>query len=80
MFEYVYIRLVREILTVSERKLLQVMAQQVLETVISDTRVAYVHRPQVGLGDVFEQMSETVEDLAAIVLVRLDERLAYVAR
>jgi len=79
MFEYIYVRLVREILTVGERDLVQVVAQQMLEAVVGDARVAYVHRPQVRLGDVFEQMGKTVEYLAAVVLVGLDERFAYLA-
>lgn len=79
MFEYVYVRLVREILAVGQRQLVQVVPQQVLEPVVRDARVADVHRPQVGVGHVLEQMGETVEYLAAVVLVRLDERLAYFA-
>lgn len=79
VFEYVYVRLVREILAVGQRQLVQVVPQQVLEPVVRDARVADVHRPQVGVGHVLEQMGETVEYLAAVVLVRLDERLAYLA-
>lgn len=79
VFEYVYVRLVREILAVRERELVQVVPQQVLEAVVRHARVAYVHGPQVRPGRVLEQIRETVEDLAAVVLVRLDERLAYAA-
>lgn len=79
VLEYVYVRLVREILAVGQRQLVQVVPQQVLEPVVRDARVADVHRPQVGVGHVLEQMGETVEYLAAVVLVRLDERLAYLA-
>lgn len=80
VLENVNVGLVREILAVRERELVQVVPQQVLEAVVCYARVAYVHRPQVRFGDVLEQMGETVEDLAAVVLVRLDERLAYAAR
>jgi len=80
VLENINVGLVCEILAVRQSELVQVMPQQVLEAVVRYARVAYVHRPQVRLGDVLEQMSETVKDLAAVVLVRLDERLAYPAR